>query len=160
MSTVNTGAGISLLQRLDGEAFEETYHEPTRPMKVVAGTPPMFTEIDRKFHVIGKPIVFAWGDTIYNPTGSTLPPWILAHEGVHGARQGCDVEGWWRLYIDDAEFRLQEEIPAHQEEWRAFGLTHSRPDRLFYLSECARKLSSPLYGSLVSYGAAKRIIRQ
>ena len=57
-------------------------------MRVVVGLPPLFGEIDAAFDVRGKAIIFAWGDTIFDPNGGGVPPELLAHEAVHGERQG------------------------------------------------------------------------
>ena len=124
----------------------------------------MWDEIDRAFNVAGKPVIFAWGDTIYNPEGVPLSKELHAHEEIHGARQLAHlpddehlagVEGWWQRYIADAGFRLLEEIPAHHAEYRAFCKRHAGTSaRQNALRAIASKLASPLYGGLVSTGAA------
>ncbi len=63
-------------------------------MRVVHDYPPLMDEIDAKFHVRGKPVIYAWGTTIYNPSNIDVPPQLIAHEAVHGQRQGRDVVGW------------------------------------------------------------------
>lgn len=128
-------------------------------MKVVVARPPLFDLISVRFNVAGRAVFYAWGDTIYNPGGVTIPPELMAHEAVHGRRQGSDVEGWWRRYIDDPKFRLAEEIPAHVEEYRLICQTGGRHERRAGLVNVARRLSSPLYGRLISLDEAKRVIR-
>ena len=56
-------------------------------MRVVFGRPPMFDEINAKFHIAGKPVIFSWGDLIYNPARVTTPPHLMVHEAMHGERQ-------------------------------------------------------------------------
>lgn len=133
--------------------------------------PPLIDEIDAAFHVRGKPIVFSWGDTIYNPAGGQIAPQIIAHEQVHGERQVAypnalgyagglsSIVAWWSRYIADPAFRLEEEIPAHIREYEVYSRGTSRHDRRFYLTHVAHKLSSPLYGSLISYFDAKTLIK-
>jgi hypothetical protein len=132
--------------------------------------PPMIKEIDAAFHVIGKPIIYAWGDTIYNPMKVPMYPQYFGHEAVHGMRQmefnieGSNlnsIENWWRRYIADPEFRLNEEIPAHMVEYAVFRDRHKdRNQRSGYMHKVARKLASPLYGSLITYKDAKALLEK
>ena len=137
-------------------------------MMVVRARPPLWDEIDQAFHIAGRPIIFAWGDTIYDPEGAGVSPALHMHEGVHGARQtAAGVEIWWRTYIADPEFRLAEEIPAHQAEFRWWCESplgnqqvkgfRSAKDR--QLLEIARRLSSPLYGGVISFDAARKLLK-
>lgn len=127
-------------------------------MQIVVARPPMFDEINAKFHVVGKPVFFCWGPAIYNPSGVKISAALVAHEGVHCRRQGADIEGWWRRYIDDPAFRLAEEIPAHIEEYRVMCEQGGRHERRAGLSNIARRLASPLYGNLITFAAAKKAI--
>lgn len=132
-------------------------------MKVVVAPPPMFDEIDAVFHVKGKPVIFAWGDTIYAPQGGPVSEALQAHEAVHGARQSNDIEGWWRRYMTDPAFRLAEEIPAHRAEYRwhaaqpnAHQAVKGFRSRLaFHEADIARRLSGPLYGAMISNARAR-----
>jgi hypothetical protein len=128
-------------------------------MKIIVDRPPMFDEIDARFHIANKSVIFAWGDTIYNPTGVEIAPQLLAHEAVHGQRQGSDTVGWWHQYIDSKSFRLAEEIPAHQAEYNWL-LNHSlsRQARRSALKVTARRLAAPLYGSMTTVAKAKRML--
>lgn len=129
-------------------------------MHVTIGFPPMIDEIDAAFRVRREPIVYAWGKTIYATNGIRVTPDIMVHESVHGLRQGGDVEGWWRRYIAEPEFRLAEEVPAHVAQFIALcELEPGRAARRRALAVMADRLSAPLYGRLVSKEAAKRIIR-
>lgn len=118
----------------------------------------MFDEIDAKFKIAGRPIIFAWGDTIYNPENTAIPPQLLAHEGVHGQRQGGAVEAWWRRYIEDPQFRFDEELPAHVEECRALlARCYNRKERRSCLAIVAKRFAAPLYG-VVSFKEARRLL--
>lgn len=121
--------------------------------------PPLWDLIDETFDVAGKGVIFAWGDTIFNPWHVPIGPELLAHEAVHGARQGDDIEGWWRRYCADPAFRLAEEIPAHVAEYRKhIDLAPNRAARRSALSFVASRLADPLYGGLISVGRAKQVI--
>lgn len=84
---------------------------------------------------------------------------LIAHEAIHGERQGtreAEIETWWRSYISDASFRADEEIPAHCAEYRAFCKRHGSLDaRRKFHKDVARRLSSPLYGTLMSFAQAE-----
>lgn len=128
-------------------------------MKLIVMRPPMFDAIDKKFGVAGQKVIFCWGDTIYNPEGVFVTAELQAHEYVHSQRQAGHPEPWWLRYIDDAEFRLVEEIPAHQMEYRAYCDTHKdRNDIARYLHGVASRLSGPLYGGLISFPVARNLV--
>ena len=132
-------------------------------MAVVVGVPPLFDLIDEKFHVAGKRVLFSWGPgTIYNPGGKPIPPELVAHEQAHGARQtdaAKAIEAWWRKYIEDAEFRLHEEILGHRAEYADFCRRNKdRNARVFALQRMAARLASPLYLEMVSIGMARDAI--
>lgn len=126
-------------------------------MKIIKAFPPNCAAINRAFHIRGKPVFFAYGDKIYNPAGAYIAPAIVVHERVHGERQGADPAAWWQRYIDDAVFRLDEEIPAHRAEYACYRSTAQTEQQLDLI---AKRLSSPLYGNLVSYGLAVELLLQ
>lgn len=122
----------------------------------------MFAEIDAAFNVAGKPVLFCWGDTVYNPENAAMSYELGAHEAVHSERQGDTdetIRAWWRNYIDDPKFRFDEELPAHRAEWRAFCERHRGVEaRRRFLLAISLRLAGPLYGKLVSRVEAKRLI--
>lgn len=126
-------------------------------MLIKAERPPLFDEICRTFPLVNRPgVIFAWGNTIYNPSGITIGPELMAHESVHGARQldqmrelGDDneaVEGWWHRYLSDPDFRLVEEVHAHVAEYAVVSVGRGRNERRALLTYVARRLTDPLYG--------------
>jgi hypothetical protein len=128
--------------------------------EVIVAYPPLFPQIDAKFNVHDKPILYAWGDKIYNPLGVPISSSLHAHEAVHGQRQGNDIEAWWFDYLNDVEFRLNEELIAHQAEYKE--LNRNNKDRNLkakYLWFVAQKLSSPLYGKLINHMDAMKELR-
>lgn len=128
-------------------------------MIVLCREPPMFDEIDAAFHVKGKEVIFAWGDKIYNPQNIEVGDELMAHEMVHGMRQGDRVEEWWRRYLYDKAFRLAEEAPAHRAELQVLlRRARGRNDRRYYTKHVAGKLASPLYGGLITPAKAKFVL--
>lgn len=129
-------------------------------MEVVKDYPPMFDEIDQRFHVRGKVVFYTWGDKIYNPMGGHIPPEIMAHEAVHCRQQGDDIEGWWRRYIDEPAFRLDQEISAHVREYGFLCASGNRNERRGALASIAGRLSGPLYGHMITCARARNILRE
>lgn len=129
-------------------------------MKIVIGYPPLIDEIDAAFgsrKVRG--VLYCWGDTIFNPDNYPVPPDLIAHETVHSRQQGKDIEGWWRRYIAEPEFRLAQELEAHRVEYAFMFAKFPNPaKRRANLSRIAVRLCSPLYGKLLTLSEAKRAI--
>jgi hypothetical protein len=137
------------------------------PMKIEISPPPMFAEIVAAFpEAAGPGILFAFGDTIHNPSGIVIPPALIAHEEVHGARQlepngaftrTVNIERWWAQYLVDPEFRYWEEVMAHAAEYKAqLPLVRDRNRRAQLLLGTAKRLTAPLY----CYGPTRPTVKQ
>lgn len=136
-------------------------------MEIIEKWPPLIDEIDAAFKVRGRNgVMFAWAEgpenIIYNPSGAFVSFALRAHEAVHCDRQrryAGGTEAWWREYIANPEFRLLEEVPAHYAEYRyMLGEDSTRKGRRKANAIVARRLSSPLYGSLISYDVACKVL--
>lgn len=139
-------------------------------MKIIKAFPPNFSDIAAHFPVKGHTgILYAFGELLYNPSGYNLMPWLIDHEEVHGKRQLstylCDspspdsVLRWWRRYMNNPRFRLNEEILAHQAEWKSYlKHTSNKTQQQFYLAQMVERLSGPLYGKLITPSEAAREI--
>lgn len=132
--------------------------------KVVWDFPPLYEEIAAAFKLRrDQGIIFSWGGRVFNPDGLSISPPLAAHEAVHGARQGtveANIVDWWKRYIDDVRFRLEEEIPAHQAEYRWFIEHGNRNQRRIALKQTAARLASPLYGRLVGVSTARDMLKR
>jgi len=140
-------------------------------MKIIRAYPPIYSTLVTHFPIKGKQnILYAWGDTIFNPSGHPVPQWLHDHEAVHGQRQlaiaaaapfSAPIYRWWDQYIMDTQFRLSEEILAHRAEWKSFvkhNLTLGKQED--YLRGMVERLSGPLYGKVISPKAALQEITQ
>lgn len=130
-------------------------------MREVRALPPNFDEINAVFNVAGKPVLYAYGDTVFNPKGVIVDAPLRAHEEVHGCRQGSDPDVWWRRYLSDKAFRLDEELAAHIVEYRVVcEYKPKRNSRRVALHAIAARLSSDLYGRLIRYDEARKLIKE
>lgn len=125
-------------------------------MKIAYERPPNWDDIVAAFpHVDGAPVLFCYGETIFNPLKIAVPAFMMAHESVHAARQKADPAGWWKRYIDDPVFRLKEEVQGHKAELAAVNVTvRDRNQRARNLSITAKRLAAPLYGGIIKYADA------
>jgi len=97
--------------------------------------------------VIGRRgLLFAWGDTLFNPDGVDVPPRLIAHEETHATQQGSHVVEWWAIYLASPWFRMGQEVLAHHVEWVTGSEGQSRQARRALLKEIATRLRNPIYG--------------
>jgi hypothetical protein len=113
---------------------------------IIVDRPPNFEAIRAAFpKADGEGVMFAYDGNIYNPSGKTIPPALIAHEEVHLHRQDrITPDVWWKAYIADSEFRYNEELLAHAAEFKI--QRHS--DRNFVarlMVSTALRLVAPLY---------------
>lgn len=142
-------------------------------MKVIKAYPPNFSTLAKAFPIKGRPgILYAFGDKLYNPSGVKVTPWIMAHEEVHSQRQSIMFgmvelshdkkavarDQWWKRYINEPKFRLEEELLAHRAEWQSYTDHNISSGVEKYLDLLSTRLSSPLYGSMISHNDAQRRI--
>ncbi len=121
--------------------------------------PPNYKELNEKFKIRGKPVIFAWGNILYNPSKVKLTPELLAHEAAHGERQLAVIpDTWWRKYCDSSTFRLEEELIGHKAEYAKARENMQGGQLDAYLKLIAMRLSSPLYGKMIDMNQALKLI--
>jgi hypothetical protein len=114
---------------------------------IILKRPPNFDQILAAFPKADQPgVIFAYGDAIYSPSGFEILPALVAHEGVHLARQKDHArpEDWWEWYIKSDDFRYTEELLAHAAEYKVLAVG----DRNFcagLLVRTAARLTATLY---------------
>lgn len=145
-----------------------TQPEPPAPTQltectVIVDRPPNFDIIAAAFPGAYNPgVIFAYGKEVYNPSNEDIPDSLIAHELVHCSRQiDMGIGEWWDRYINDGEFRYNEELLAHIAEWEH--VKHdpnlNRNERRSVFKQIAKRLSGPLYGKTVTLEKAKRDIK-
>ena len=127
-------------------------------MKITKGYPPNFDIIRSAFpKSISPNVIFTYGGTIYSPNSKKIPEHLIQHELVHSRRQGDDPDSWWKSYIEDIDFRFQEELKAHEAEYESC-LKYGRNVRKRQLKIAAMHLSGSLYGNMVTKKKAEELI--
>ncbi len=130
-------------------------------MIIKPGLPPNIEAI-RKVVTPGPETVFTYGDTLYiqDIKEERIQSHLLAHEEVH-ARQQKDPETWWRQYLEDPKFRIEQEVEAYGEQyaWVVKNVPIKKIQAQF-LFKLAADLSGPTYGNAVSFGEAESKIRR
>lgn len=132
-------------------------------LRVAIERPPNFAEIARVFVGVERVrgVLFCYGDTVFDPDGVGLTDALLAHEQVHSDRQGSTPDEWWARYLTDTAFRLGEEVPAHQAEYRViYSAERERSQRRQHLKSIAQRLSGPLYSHMLTFDKARKLISE
>ncbi len=123
-------------------------------MKVQQGLPPNIDAIDAVFGVKNNPyVVYTYGDTLYGlavtPTNVDMHLWV--HESIHERQQGSNPESWWNRYLNDKQFRLDQEVEAYTAQLLSYNRHQKdRNQQAVFLLKIATDLASEIYGSLVS----------
>jgi hypothetical protein len=130
-------------------------------LPVVDGRPPIFDKILAVLPGAADPgVIFAYGGKVWAPGHRAITRELDAHERVHIERQGENPAAWWDRYLEDVEFRFEEELIAHAVEYATYCRRHLDPiKRHKALHQIARKLAAPLYGSLITAEQAAIHIR-
>lgn len=128
-------------------------------MKVVIGKPPNYDEIAHHFDLKDHNVVFTYGNTLYNPGGKEIQEHLMKHEEVH-ARQQTVPHEWWKKYLADSKFRLEQELEAYGEQYKyASKVLKDRNVLYNFLRRIASDLAGPIYGNVLTQGEAESKIK-
>lgn len=142
------------------KADTRQFDSDTDLMKVKYSNPPNIDKIKEVFPNLPFGIVFAYGDTLYSPCKFKIEKHLMAHEKVHMKQQSGEPEKWWKKYLEDPEFRLSQEVEAYREQYKFIRTNCKIKSRIpLFLDRIARDLSSNIYGGIVDFEEAKRLIR-
>ena len=109
-----------------------------------------------------SPVIFTYGDLITTFSGKMSED-LLAHEGHHTIQQKNfpdGKDGWWKRYLEDDEFRLEQELECYRKQYR-WVVEHvpNKQERFRKLKFYAESLSSPMYGDFVGFNKAMQLIK-
>ena len=127
-------------------------------MQVVQENPPFIDELGNVFR-LPEGAVFTFGEVIYNPSGNIISKPLMKHEEHHSRQQGIDPQAWWERYLKDSDFRLAQEVPAYQLQYREAKKYIKDKNSLFqYVLNLANDLSSQMYGNCITKSEAIKVI--
>lgn len=132
-------------------------------MKIIKGYPPNYAAILKVFPQAASPgVIFCYGESLFNPSGRPISDPLLRHEETHAYRQQVEgIDAWWDRYLRDPQWRFVEEEIAHIVEWKTVLAGESnRANRRAMLPIIAKRLSGPLYGNLITFAEAKRLLKK
>lgn len=119
-------------------------------MKTIIGFPPNYEKIAQVFDIKDKPVVFTYGDALYDPQGGVISVDLMVHELTHHVQQADNPEAWWDKYLEDKEFRLAQEIEAYRNQYKyLFSTTKDRGRHFKFGMKLAGDLSSEIYGRII-----------
>ena len=106
-----------------------------------------------------KGVIFPFNQKIY--TRYPLSEHLKVHEETHIKQQGNLLGSikWVILYLISATFRLKQEIEAYQNQYKYIFENSSRNEANTLLLRISKDLSSEMYGNIISFEEAKRLIR-
>lgn len=130
-------------------------------MQIKNEYPPNYAEILEVFpEVVNKPVVFAYGSIIYNPSGKEVPEDIIYHESIHEKQQGENPAGWWTKYLYDPQFRLEQEIEAYSAQYSFLKKHTTAKVYDSALEDIVDLLSSPLYNVGKNKHQIRKLIKE
>ena len=125
-------------------------------MEIKKEYPPNIEEIKKHFN-LRSDVIFTYGDTLYTPSGGYINKPLMLHEETHSRQQAeMGVDKWWKKYIEDVDFRLEQELEAYKNQINAFNKNNkkNRVKCVMFLNDIARDLSGGLYGNIISFEEA------
>jgi len=131
-------------------------------MNVEESNPPfnIRQRCENAFNLSGVVPVFTVGSTIFNPSGVIIDEFILAHEQVHAIQQGENPAIWWGKYINDEDFRFEQELKAYRVQYRVMSaMVKDRNLLSKMLYALAGDLSGKMYGSMCKFQDALKLIK-
>lgn len=133
-------------------------------MEILNQNPPNISELKSIFDIDETNTVYTYGANLFNPAGIQIPTDLLVHESVHAKQQEYNdtvAKMWWRKYIEDPEFRLEQEVEAYRAQYHYLKQVIKDRNRLDkHLRFICSVLSGPLYGNIIKPSEAReRIIK-
>lgn len=115
---------------------------------------PLLEEFKKHFQTT-KDTIFAYDDVIYS--NNQLSDDLIVHEMIHHKQQKRDgLKYWVRNYLEDHNYRLQQELEAYREQLKSI---KDRNHRARIRLESAKSLSSALYGNICTYEQALNLLK-
>lgn len=159
-------------------------------MQILIEKPPewIMTGCLNNFRLDLNTTLWTYEDTIYNPGGFNIPDDLLVHEQTHMIQQAKyagegvaylldeghldeikipeqpvvnSADAWWKRYLSDADFRLEQEMQAYGVQYAFFcDKIKDRNKQAKFLVRLADTLASPLYQVAIGQIEARKGIKE
>jgi len=117
---------------------------------------PLYDKVKKVFP-IGPNTVFVYGNTIFTKKDIT-DAGLLLHEMTHLFQQKkVGIDKWWDKYLEDNKFRLSQEAECYSVQYGVYKKQNITKAEIG-LNNIAKELSGPLYGEIISFDNAKKLI--
>jgi hypothetical protein len=95
---------------------------------------------------------FPYNHIIYTNSPELITPEIVLHEEVHFKQQDeIGLDNWVEMYFTDVNFRTKVELEAYKAQVSYFT---NKDIKDMIRVQCAKALSSPMYGNILTYKEA------
>jgi len=112
-------------------------------------------DIYKEVFPVTEDTIFAFDHVIY--TNNSIPEHLFIHETVHHEQQDrIGLTKWVQDYLHDDEFRLKMEVEAYRVQLLSIKDSNARAKVWI---ESAKNLSSDLYGNIISYKEAIKLLK-
>ncbi len=102
---------------------------------------------------VNENTAFPYNHVIYTDKPESITPDLLIHEEVHFKQQDeIGLDTWIDNYFNDIAFRIKMELEAYKAQIKYFKDDKNTQDMIRV--ECAKALSSNLYGNVLTYKEA------
>lgn len=146
-----------LIEKILHLGKKESYKDDTVLLSL--DFPPNYKKIQRRIDLTDLKPVFTYGNTIHNPHRVFIDDTLKAHEFTHIRQQAGNPRKWWRRFLKDKKFRLDQEVEAYREQYKVgMQINRDRNARVRFLMYLARELSGQMYGNIISTQEAARLI--
>lgn len=132
-------------------------------MIVTNEIPPIYGKLLEVFNVKWEDgILITVGETVYCNDLDVFNkrPDLFVHEKCHAVQQRkLGSSQWWKKYLEDPEFRFQEEVTAYFAQAKYVKeKIKDRNQRFPILNGMCKDLSGKMYGEMMTYQAAWRLL--
>lgn len=135
-------------------------------MQILTEKPPewIMTGCLNNFRLDLNTTLWTYEDAIYNPGGFEVSDDLLAHEQTHMVQQAKyegGAEAWWKEYLVNSQFRLEQEMQAYGIQYAFFcSKVKDRNKQTKFLWRLSDILSGPLYQVAISSQEARKGIKE
>lgn len=130
-------------------------------VKIVQKYPPNYKAICKAIPGVkdNPNIIFTYGDTVYSPSTDDLPDHLRQHEATHVSQQTqMGKDEWWDEYLKNPEFRLKQELQAYRAQYKVVVKKRDWRYTEAILKAISTDLSGAMYGNILTYPEARKMI--